>query len=124
MNSNGPLFGPWLRPNRKMLAGQPMPPTPRGRDHRVGLVHAVARWRAHRRRVSGRGGVGFSWLAKGTLGGGVGQGDGRSDSPRRSSVDELVEAALGGGVPATARADGGRRRSGKDPAALVSGGGG
>jgi hypothetical protein len=109
MNSNGPLFGPWLRPNRKMLAGRPMPSTPRERDHRVGLVRAVARWRAHRRRVGGRDGVGFSRLAKGRLGGGVGQGDGRSDSLRRSSIDELVEVALGGGVPVTARSDGGRR---------------
>jgi hypothetical protein len=70
--------------------------------------------------VDGRGGVGFSRLARGWLEGGVGQGDGRSGSPRWSDVDEAVEVVAGGRFPATARFGGGRRRSGKDPVTLVS----
>jgi hypothetical protein len=36
MNSNGMLFGPWLRPSGKMRASRPMPPTPLGCGNHVG----------------------------------------------------------------------------------------
>jgi hypothetical protein len=92
-------------------------------QHLVGAV-TMSGLCAHRRRVGGRGGVGFSRLARGRFEGGARQGDSWSGSLRRSGIDEVTEAALGGGVPTTARSSGGRRRSGKNPAAPVSGRGG
>jgi hypothetical protein len=97
-----------------------MPPTPHGRGHHVRPTRAAAQRRTHRRRADGRGGVGFSRLARGRLWRGAGQGDRWSGSSRGSGVDEAAEVASGGGVPTTTRSGDGRWESGKDPTSLVS----
>jgi hypothetical protein len=61
MNSARPESGPQPRyagpAQRRKLADRPVPAAPCGRSHRVSMR---TWWRAHRRRVGGRGGVRFS----------------------------------------------------------------